>query len=93
MFPSLPVIEIRDAIARSDWPQASALLEHHHQSLDRALTGVDVATSERVPLMTLLLAQRELLEEMRLARDAIGDALAQLTQGQRGARGWLRELA
>lgn len=93
MIPTLPVTELRAAIADSDWPQASALLDQHQQTLDQALTGVDLATTDRAPWMDLLLAQRELLDEMKLAQDAAGDALAQLTQGHRGALGWLRELA
>lgn len=93
MIPTLPMMEIRDAIASSDWPRASALLDQHQQALDQALDGVDLATTERAPWMDLLLAQRELLEEMRVARDAASAALAQLAQDHRGARGWLRELA
>lgn len=93
MIPTLPVTEIRAAIADSNWPQAAALLDQHQQTLDQALSGVDLATTDCAPWMDLLLAQRELLEEMRVARDAVGDALAQLTQGHRGALGWLREMA
>ena len=93
MIPTLPVTEIREAIASSDWPQASALLDQHGQALEQALTGLDLAKHDQEPWMALLLAQRELLEEMRVARDAAGDALAQLSQDHRGARGWLRELA
>lgn len=93
MIPTLPVTEIREAIANSDWSQASVLLDQHQQTLHQALASVDLATTERTPWMDLLEAQHELLEEMRVAREAVSDALGQLAQDARGARGWLRELA
>lgn len=93
MIPSLPSAQIRAAIEASDWPQASALLGEHQRALAEALATVDLATTPREPWLELLLAQRALMEELRVARDAVEAALTQLNQDHRGARAWLRELA
>lgn len=93
MIPSLPAVEIRTAIEASDWPQATALLGEHQRALTEALAAVDLASTPREPWLDLLLAQRALLEELRVARDRVGVSLTRLNQDHCGARAWLRELA
>lgn len=93
MVPSLPAAQVRAAIDASDWPLATALLGEHQRALIQALAGVDLAAGPREPWLDLLLAQRALLEELRVARDRVEASLTRLNQDYRGARGWLRELA
>lgn len=93
MIPSLPAVEIRTAIEASDWPQATTLLAEHQRALAEALAAVDLATTPREPWLDLLLAQRALLGELRVARDLVGVSLTRLNQNHCGARAWLRELA
>lgn len=93
MVPHLPADEIRNAIAASDWPRAIDLLAVHQRELMVALGNIDPATVQREPWLDLLLAQRALLAELRIARNKAADALAQLTEDHRGARAWLRALA
>lgn len=93
MIPSLPAVEIRTAIEASDWPQATTLLAEHQRVLAEALAAVDLASTSHEPWLDLLLAQRALLAELRVARDEVGASLARLSQDHRGARAWLRELA
>ena len=91
--PQLPTAEIRAAIEASDWPLATDLLGEHQRALTGALAGVDLAATAREPWLDLLIAQRALLEELRVARDAVEASLTRLNQDHRGARAWLRELA
>lgn len=93
MVPALPAAKIRAALDASDWPQATALLDGHQAALAAAVAGVDFASTPHEPWQQLLLAQRALIEEMRVARDAVSASLAQLDHDHRGARAWLRELA
>lgn len=93
MIPSLPTEQIHAAIEASDWPQATTLLAAHQRELTEALAAVDLATTPREPWLNLLLAQRALLDELRVARDNVESALTRLSRDHRGARAWLRELA
>jgi len=93
MVPDLPAAEIRAAIDTSDWPQATALLAEHQRALAEALAAKDLASMPREPWVDLLLAQRALLGELRIARDRVEGSLNRLNQDHRGARAWLRELA
>lgn len=93
MIPSLPTEEIRSAIAANDWPRATSLLATHQRELAQAWAGLDHSIIEREPWLDLLLAQRALLAELRIARGQVADALTQLSEDHRGARAWLRELA
>lgn len=93
MIPSLPTAEIHAAIEACDWPHATTLLATHQRELTEALASVDLATTPREPWLNLLLAQRTLLDELRLARDRVESALTRLSRDHRGARAWLRELA
>lgn len=92
-IPSLPAGEVRAAIEADDWPLATTLLGEHDRLLTLSLAAVDLASTPRGPWLDLLQAQRELLQEVRVARDLVGASLAQLNQDHRGARAWLRELA
>ncbi|HEY5612811.1 MAG TPA: hypothetical protein VIK70_04380 [Lysobacter sp.] len=93
MVPGLPVAEIRAAIEASDWPLATGLLGEHQRALTKALAAMDLASMPREPWLDLLLAQRALLGELRIARDQVEGSLTRLNQDHRGARAWLRELA
>lgn len=93
MIPSLPAAKIRTAIEDGDWPLATALLTEHQRAIAEALAEVDLATTSREPWLDLLLAQRALLGELRVARDKVEVSLARLSHDHRGARAWLRELA
>lgn len=93
MVPSLPAAEVRAAIEAHDWPLATDLLGEHQRALTQALAAIDLASTPREPWLDLLIAQRALLEELRLARDGVEASLARLNQDHRGARAWLRELA
>ncbi len=93
MVPELPTAGIRSAIAACDWPRAIELIAVHQRELMVALGSVDRATMDQAPWIDLLLAQRALLAEVRVARNQAADALAQLSEDHRGARAWLRELA
>lgn len=93
MIPSLPTSQVHAAIEASDWPQATALLAEHQRALGEALAAVDLSAMPHEPWRDLLLAQRALLDELRLARDAVGVELTRLNQNHRGAHAWLRELA
>ena len=93
MVPGLPAAEIRAAIDAGDWPRATELLGEHQRALTQALAAVDLAANPREPWLDLLVAQRALLLELRIARDQVGASLSRLNQDHRGARAWLRELA
>ncbi|MFD0738998.1 hypothetical protein ACFQZQ_06855 [Lysobacter koreensis] len=93
MIPVLPVAQIRAAIEAHDWALATDLLGEHQRALAAALAATDLTSTPHEPWLDLLLAQRALLGELRVARDRVGTALARLSQEHRGARAWLRELA
>lgn len=93
MVPQLPAAEIRTAIEAGDWPRAAELLASHQHELAGALAQADPASEGREPWLDLLLAQRALLGELRVARNRVAQALAQLSEDHRRARAWLRELA
>ena len=92
VVPLLPAADIRAAIDANDWPLATALLGEHQRALVEALAAVDLASTPREPWLNLLLAQRAMLEELRVARDSVEASLTRLNQDHRGARAWLREL-
>ena len=93
VVPALPAAEVRVAIEAHDWPLATALLGEHQRLLTQSLAAVDLASTPREPWLDLLVAQRALLLEVRIARDLVGASLARLNHDHRGARAWLRELA
>lgn len=90
--PALPVLEVRTALASEDWDQAGDLLAHHQNQLVLALAKVDLKTADRSPWLQLLAEHRDLMDELRVARDTAAMELARLGAGRRGANAWLREL-
>lgn len=91
MIPALPVVAIREAIARDDWATAEALLAEHEAALREACTHGSVAEARcRESWMQLLGAQRDLMEELRTARDEAGRALDRLGRDRRGMAAYLQ---
>ncbi len=93
MVPVLPTAGIRAAIGADDWAHASELLAEHQRLLVSALAKTDLARESIAPWRELLLEQRALQDEVRIARDQAAQALDKLGRDHRGAKAWLRELA
>jgi hypothetical protein len=93
MVPVLPTAHVRAAIDADDWGLANRLLGEHQRALSDALAQANLSHESTAPWHDLLLAQRALQEELRVARDHAAQAADKLNRDQRGARGWLRELA
>ena len=91
--PSLPIDDIRRAIAAHEWPQAEALMAVHQRELVETVGQVDWSSVDRGPWLELLHAQRTLTAELQAERDRVAQALARLNEDHRGARAWLKELA
>ncbi len=93
--PQLPTAQLRAAIEMADWATASQLLDQHHHETTRALGARAEWASDDAPAdwVELLVAQRAMLEEIRVARDATEQALAELGQQHRGARAYLQQSA
>ncbi len=95
-IPKLPAAQVRAAIEAHDWSLATALLGEHQRLLTQAppaAVAVALSPTPRERWLDLLVAQRALLLEVRIARDLLGASLARLNQDHRDARTWLRELA
>ncbi|MGO4220272.1 hypothetical protein AB4Y64_00185 [Lysobacter sp. TAF61] len=93
VVPTLPVVEVRAAIAAEDWSLADALLEQYHLDLVASLRKAGSPLPADGPWLDLLRQQDELIAELRSACDATELAIARLGADRRGARAWLRELA
>jgi len=92
MIPALPVAAIREAIARDDWGAAEALLAAHEAELRAAFDdGSSAETRCRESWLQLLSAQRDLVDELRAARDEAGRALDRLARDRRGVAAYLRD--
>lgn len=91
MIPALPVAEIRQAVADGDYDAAHVLLERHEAELRAACTPESVAEARcRESWLALLAAQRDLVDELRTARDDAGRALEQLGRERRGVSAYLK---
>ncbi|MFZ5655925.1 MAG: hypothetical protein ACOY37_02485 [Pseudomonadota bacterium] len=91
MTPVLPADAIRAAIARDDWATAEALIQEHEQALHAAFAGESPAEAGcRESWLQLLAAQRDLIDELRTARDEAGRALDRLGRDRRGVAAYLR---
>lgn len=88
MIPALPCASIREAMERSDWAAASHLLAAHEAEL-RAALAVAPNPAQHAPLLLLLNAQREFIEELRVARDETARTLESLGRDQRGVKAYL----
>lgn len=86
----LPAAEIRQAIAQGDFDAAHALLVDHETRLRAALEGdASVDAGDRQPWLDLLAAQRDLIDELRTARDDAGRALDRMGRDRRGMAAYL----
>lgn len=91
MIPALPVAAIREAIARDDWAAAEALLAGHEDELRAAFEDESQAEARcRESWLQLLAAQRDLIDELRTARDEAGRALDRLGRDRRGVAAYLQ---
>lgn len=91
MIPVLPVEAIRAALAASEWDTAEALMAGHEAELRAACTPESLAEARcRESWLALLAAQRDLVEELRAARDEAGRALDRLGRERRGVSAYLK---
>jgi hypothetical protein len=91
MIPALPVDAIRAAIAQDDWATAEGLMLEHEAALRATCTHASVAEARcREAWMQLLGAQRDLMDELRTARDEAGHALDRLGRDRRGMAAYLQ---
>ena len=91
MIPALPVAGIRQAVASGDYDEAHALLVRHEAELRAACTPESLAEARcRESWLALLAAQRDLVEELRAARDEAGRALDRLGRERRGVSAYLK---
>lgn len=91
MTPALPIDAIREAIANDDWSTAEALLTQHERELREVCTPESLAETRcRESWLALLAAQRELMEELRGARDEAGRALDRIGRDKRGVSAYLQ---
>lgn len=90
-LPSLPVEAIRASMARGDYDGAHALLVEHESHLRSAVDdGSFAAEGSRQSWIDLVEAQRQLIEELRGARDEAGRALDRLGRDRRGMSAYLQ---
>lgn len=93
MIPALPVAGIRAAVAADDWSAAEALLAEHEAALRASCSDASLAETRcRDSWLELLAAQRQLVEELRGARDEAGRALDRLGRERRGVSAYLQSV-
>jgi len=89
--PVLPVDDLRAAIEAGDFSAADHLIAAHNHELVAALATADLGTGARPAWNDLLRNQREMLAELRTARDHCARELARFGNNQRGARAYLQQ--
>ena len=89
-MPSLPVEEIRAAMARGDFDAAHALLVEHESQLRTAFEDGSARLGCRDAWAELVAAQRHLIDELRVSRDEAGRALDRLGRDRRGMSAYLQ---
>ena len=85
MIPALPIRAVRQALDAGEWDRASALLAEHERAVRDAVAAEPPDSRSRDTWLTLLQAQRELVEQLQTARSNTGSALQRLRQSHRGA--------
>lgn len=88
MIPTLPCAQIREALDRSDWEAAAALLTAHEVELRLVVAGAP-DPRQHEPLLALVHAQRAFLEELRATRDEAARELQILGKDRRGVQAYL----
>lgn len=91
-MPTLPIDQIRHAIASDDWSAATELLRLHDLAVREACNDA-ARPPARAEIEALLQVHRVLHEEMLQARNAAADALAQMQGGRRGVKAYLGSAA
>jgi hypothetical protein len=85
MIPVLPIRAVRQALDAGEWDRASALLAEHERAVRDAVAAEPPDARSRTQWLTLLQAQRDLMEQLQSARSQAGSALQRLRQSHRGA--------
>jgi hypothetical protein len=87
---ALPVEAIHDAIGRSDWAAAEALLADHETQLRAAFESApSTAARDRSAWLDLLAAQRALIQHLSAARDEAARAMERLGHDRRAVNAYL----
>ena len=85
MIPVLPIATVRQALDAGEWDRASALLAEHEREVRAAVAGAPPDAASRANWLSLLQAQRELVNDLQKARSHAGSALQRLRDSHRGA--------
>ncbi len=85
---SVPVEQIRAAIAAQDWDAADALLDAHDADV-RAYFSDPTRQPSLSECARVFAVQQALMAELAAARDATSDALRRLHQDRRGVSAYL----
>lgn len=85
MIPVLPIATVRQALDAGDFDRASALLAEHERLVRAAVAAEPPDSRSRGHWLALLQAQRELVNDLKAARNHAGSALQRLRDSHRGA--------
>ena len=89
MIPQLPTEAVRRALDAGEWDMAAELLADHERDVRDTLAAQGPDESTRAAWLTLLSAQRALLEQLQGARRETAQSLQQLNRDRRGAHAYL----